>query len=189
MRVFLAVDFTDRVRNEIQASIDAMGIPNPPWRWVSIANLHVTLKFLGETPEDRVQAICQCAEEVCGSVNVFRIRLGRLGAFPNLSHPRVLFFRAEEGVAELKHLAGVLDTALSRRLGLSREKRPFRAHATIARIKTPLPPATVERLKTAPPLARASQEVATVTLAKSDLRPKGPIYHHLKGFALLKSKC
>ncbi len=189
MRIFLAVDFTDGVRNEIQASIAAMGIPDPPWRWVSTANLHVTLKFLGETPEDRVQAICECVEEVCGSVSVFRIRLGRLGAFPSLSHPRVLFFRAEEGVTELKHLAGVLDAALSERLGLAREKRPFRAHATIARIKTRLRPETVERLKAAAPLVRASQEVETVTLAKSDLRPKGPIYHHLKEFALLKSKC
>ncbi|MFQ5511260.1 MAG: RNA 2',3'-cyclic phosphodiesterase [Candidatus Krumholzibacteriia bacterium] len=189
MRLFLAVDFADTVKTEIHRAIDALEIPHPPWRWVSAANLHMTLKFLGETPRERVGPLCECAEKVCRSVEPFTIRLGRLGAFPGISRPRVLFYEVEQGAASLRSLAEALDTALSGRMGLPRDERPFQAHATVARVKKPLRARMVTALRAAPPLAGVSQTVESVTLFESALRPKGPIYHHLKGFALAKSKC
>ncbi|MEE9268945.1 MAG: RNA 2',3'-cyclic phosphodiesterase [Candidatus Krumholzibacteria bacterium] len=189
MRLFFAVEFADAIKSEIQRAIDALAIPNPPWRWVATSNLHVTLKFLGKTVEDRVEPLCESAESACRTIDPFAIRLGSLGAFPSLARPRVLFFKIEEGAAPLRHLAESLDAALSQDLGLSPETRPFQSHATIARVKRALRPATVACLEAAPPLADARQTVDTVTLFQSELRPKGPLYHRLKGFALAKSKC
>jgi 2'-5' RNA ligase len=189
MRIFFAVDFSDSVRGAIQRAIRDFPVTRPPWRWVAASNLHMTLKFLGHTPEENIPALSECADATCEGFASFSIRLGRLGAFPSLRRPRVLFYRVEEGAESLELLARQLDESLSRRLGIPREKHPFRAHATIARIKTDLPPQIIEGLGVVPPLGDTVQTVEKLCLMKSQLHPKGAIYHCLKEFALSKGKC
>ncbi|MDH3216382.1 MAG: RNA 2',3'-cyclic phosphodiesterase [Candidatus Krumholzibacteria bacterium] len=188
MRLFFAVDLSDSVRATIRQAIEDIPIASPPWRWVEPANLHITLKFLGEIPQKWIEGLADCAHLVCRS-EPFSIRLRRLGGFPSLSRPRVLFYRAEEGAKPLETLAQELDRELFERLGIAREKRPFRAHLTIARIKQNLSPQIVRLLQTVPPLGEASQRVENLVLMKSTLRPEGAVYHPLKEFALSKSKC
>jgi len=188
MRLFFAVDFTDSVKDAIMRAIDEIPVVRPPWRWVSPSNLHMTLKFLGEMPEEKVGPLGECASAVCNTLAPFSIRLGGLGGFPSLSRPRVLFYRIEEGADPLVELARRLDEALSSRLGIRREKRPFRPHATIARVKTHVGPEIVEALMGAAPLDGVEQRVDKLYLVRSQLHPKGAKYHHLKEFALSKPK-
>jgi 2'-5' RNA ligase len=188
VRLFFAVNFSPEVKASIRRAIDDIGISNPPWRWVAEENVHLTLKFLGETPDDEIDTLSQCAEAVCRDAAQFRVHLGGLGGFPNLKRPRVLFFRIDEGVEPLRKLAEDLDRELARRLSIPREKRSFRAHATIARIKKPLRPDTVDLLSAAPDL-QVHQDVQRMDLMRSQLGPKGSKYHCLKEFALSKPKC
>ena len=187
MRLFFAVDFTDAVKNEVQRAIDRITIDTPPWRWVAPANLHMTIKFLGESPEESIASLSRCAEEVVGRFAPFSIRLGGLGGFPDLKKPRVLFYRVEEGGGSLIALAKALDQNLSTRMNILPEKRPFKAHVTVARIKQPIDFRSVDALGSAPPVD-AGQEVEKLVLVESRLGPQGAKYYHLKEFALAKPK-
>ena len=188
MRLFFAIDFTDSVKHAIVRAIDDIGIVHPPWRWVSTSNLHMTLKFLGEKPEEEVGPLGECARVACREFAPFSIRLGGLGGFPNLARPRVLFYRIEKGADVLVSLATRLDETLSERMGIDRERRPFRPHATIARVKGHVAPEIIEALRGAPALEGVGQRVDTLSLVRSQLHPKGAKYHHLKEFALPKPK-
>jgi 2'-5' RNA ligase len=188
MRLFFAVDFSDSVKDTIRRAIENIPISDPPWRWVAPPNLHMTLKFLGETPKERIAELSDCAAAACGTLAPFAIHLGDLGGFPNLTRARVLFYRVDQGADSLERLATELDEALFARLNIAREKRSFRAHATIARIKKNLPPRIIDSLKTVPPLEGASQTVEKLLLIRSQLHREGARYHHVKEFALSKPK-
>ncbi len=92
-------------------------IANPPWRWVARENIHVTLKFLGDTPEEIVPELVEVVTGACAGTAPFDIVLGGLGGFPNLKRPRVLFYEVTTGARELVALAGAIDAALSEGLG------------------------------------------------------------------------
>lgn len=188
MRLFFAVDFSEPVKAAIAAALAAVPVKNPPWRWIAAGNLHLTLKFLGERPEEDVATLGECAASVASQLQPFHMSLGHFGGFPNLGNPRVLFFGVEDGVAPLRELAARLDGELSTRMRIEPEKRPFKAHATVARVKTGLPGGIVRKLEAVPPLEGVTQQVESMVLMKSELSPQGARYHALKAFALSKSK-
>jgi len=149
MRLFFAVEFDDTLKDAIVNAIDGIRIANPPWRWVARSNIHITLKFLGDTEEEMVPLLVDAVSAVCRETPPFEIVLGGLGGFPNLKKPRVLFYEATRGAPELTSLAQRVDAALYGDLSIPREERPFRAHATVARIKTPIPADLAARLQKA----------------------------------------
>lgn len=188
-RLFFAVELGVGVRGAIQDGIDGLAIPKPSWHWVSQDNFHITLKFIGDFSSGRLDELCACARVVADSVPDFDITLGAMGGFPDLRRPRVLFYRVNRGADALGDLARKLDGSLASRLGIPRETRPFRAHATIARIKGPIQPAVSSQLESAPPLEGVSQRVLDIALIESHLAREGATYQRVKGFALQKSKC
>lgn len=188
MRLFFAVELIGSIKEAIGEAERRIGIRDLPWRWIPPGNVHLTLKFLGETPETDVDALSECAVQACHGLIPFSIRLGGLGGFPNLSRPRVLFFKVDEGARSLTAMAERLDEVLAQRLEIPRETRPFQAHATVARIKTGIPPRIADALQAVPPLRDASQAVKAMSLMRSDLHPQGAKYHRLKEFALAKSE-
>ncbi len=184
MRLFIAVNLTTEVKLAIQNAIDRFPIANPPWRWVRGEGLHVTLKFLGDTPEDEIPQIVAHVEAVCGKYDGFGIRLGRLGGFPNLTRPRVLFYQVEEGGESLAGISADINEALENGLGILKEPKKFRAHITIARIKRPIPKEAADLLEVAPALHDVSQTVSSVDLMSSELRREGARYQLVKEIAL-----
>jgi 2'-5' RNA ligase len=188
MRLFLAVEFDDRIKDAVSKAIAGARIANPPWRWVARSNVHITLKFLGETPEEKVPALVDTVSGVCRDIPPFEIDLGGLGGFPNTAKPRVLFYAVTKGARELTALAEQIESALHDVLSIPREDRPFRAHATVARIKNPITADLAARLQKAPPVERGSQRVEKVSLMKSELHRDGAIYQLVKGIALANPK-
>jgi 2'-5' RNA ligase len=188
MRLFFAAEFAPPLRQAISDAITRARIPNPPWRWVAGENIHITLKFLGETPEEIVPELVEVVGGACAGAAPFDIVLGGLGGFPNLQRPRVLFYEVTTGARELVALAGAIDKALSEELGIPREERPFRAHATVARVKSAVAPDLAARLAKAPAVERGSQRIERVTLMESELRPQGAAYRPVKWIALAGSK-
>lgn len=188
MRLFFAVEFDDRVKDAVSRAIAGARIANPPWRWVARSNVHVTVKFLGETPEEHVPLLVEAVTPACAQLPPFQMELGGLGGFPNLNKPRVLFYEAIQGAGELAALARSVETALHDELSIAREDRPFRAHATVARVKRPIPPDIAARLQKAPPVEGGSQRVEKVSLMRSELHRDGARYALVKGIALSGSK-
>ncbi len=102
-------------------------------RWAPENNLHLTLKFLGRTTPRQVEEIINQLHAIGGSFPAFRFDLKGTGFFKSKGHPRVLFIKIEND-ALLQQLAAEIDTRVSLP-GFEKEKRPFRPHLTLGRIK------------------------------------------------------
>jgi 2'-5' RNA ligase len=189
MRLFFAVEFEPRLKDALVDAINATAIDHPPWRWVARSNVHITLKFLGDTPKDQVPQLIDTVASVCRCAAPFDLELGGMGGFPNLKKPRVLFYNVIRGADELVSLSREIDSALETNLSIPREKKPFRAHATVARVKRPIDPGMAARLISAPAVSCPPQRVQHVSLMQSELRREGAIYQLVKEIALTVLKC
>jgi 2'-5' RNA ligase len=125
----------------------------------------VTLKFIGEAREAELGKIVAALDAVCARNAAFHVTLGKFGAFPSMSAPRVLFFDVAIGDQPLAALAEDVDRSLEEAIGLDREARDFHAHVTVARIKDPLP-------RVGRP-TRLGSTVVTPCLSRCRLRPHG----------------
>ena len=184
MRLFVAVNLPAAVRDRIQSAIDEFPVTDPPWRWVGPDNWHLTLKFLGETKPDRVDALICALDALTARHAAFDLALGSFGGFPNLRQPRVLFYTIERGAPQLERLAHDIDIAVERATGLPLETRRFHAHATVARVKDRLPPDIASRLTRVPALTEAVTRVVGFELMESRLQRTGAVYSVVKEFAL-----
>jgi 2'-5' RNA ligase len=101
-------------------------------RWVRLDGLHVTLRFLGPTLEDKVDAVGMAVRAVAAASAPFDVRLAGAGAFPSPDRPRALWLGVNDGATQLAALATRLDDELVA-AGWAHEERPFRPHLTLAR--------------------------------------------------------
>jgi 2'-5' RNA ligase len=179
MRLFLAINLPAAERARIHEAAAPLRRARLPVRWVDVDALHLTLKFLGEVPDARKDAIVEAGDTVAARFAAFRLELGELGAFPRLSNPRVVWVGVR-APPELGGLASELDGAMAT-LGFPPEARPFSPHLTLGR---------AEREARAPdfralgdlaadfPYA-GSVEVRSVDLMRSHLSPRGARYERL----------
>lgn len=184
MRLFFAVQLDDDIRDTIARALEDFPLKDPPWRWIRPENLHITLKFLGEVDEILLDDLIDAAADVALRIAPFSIAYGPFGGFPSLSRPRVLFYAISDGAADLAKLAKVVEDGVAA-LGFPVEKRAFKAHVTLARLKRPLDSRTRDRLKEVHSLPSGTvQEVERFSLMRSHLRRDGAVYEELKRFQL-----
>jgi len=174
VRLFVAIEIPEDIRAAFGALLkDLRGIA-PHTKWVRAENLHVTLKFLGETEAAKLGAV-QNALGAIRSEQPVKLEFRGLGFFPNDQRPRV-FWAGMEASANLKSLASHIDHA-AHRLGFSLEERPFAPHLTLARFQ---PPGIAPKLREAIQ-ARSAQSCGSLTtheflLIESKLKPAGAEY-------------
>ena len=130
MRLFVAMDISDEVRSSLAALSAKLRSACQDAHWPRIEGLHVTLKFIGETPAEKIEMIKDALAAIPGRAP-FSINFRGFGFFPNARRPRVLWAGIESS-AELAGLAAAVDTALHP-LGIPREEREFTPHLTLAR--------------------------------------------------------
>jgi RNA 2',3'-cyclic 3'-phosphodiesterase len=129
MRLFVALDIPAEVRERLSQYVDRVRIYAPEARWARIESLHVTLKFIGEVIDAKVQEIKTALTEVKGSP--FEIEFKEIGFFPTPKSARVFWAGVYAG-DDLKQLAEATESAVEK-AGIAREKRPYHAHLTLAR--------------------------------------------------------
>lgn len=185
LRLFIAVPAPEEVRaaaEEVIASLRGSG----DVRWVAPHLLHLTLKFLGPTPPEKVEEIRGVLAKTSNNYSPFMVELGDAGAFPNPRKPQTIWLAVRGDVERLRQLADGVDGAVHP-LGFEREKRAYKAHLTIGRVKSPRGLAELSRrlAETAARKRRAvSWPVEEIQLVRSDLRPGGPEYTTLERFPL-----
>jgi 2'-5' RNA ligase len=103
-----------------------------PWRWVKPAQVHLTLKFLGDVAPDLMEPITQAMDRAVAGQAPFTLLVQGVGCFPNLSRPRVLWMGLHDPQQALTGLQQRLETELVP-CGFAPEERPFRPHLTLAR--------------------------------------------------------
>jgi 2'-5' RNA ligase len=134
VRLFVALDIPEDVRASLGALVKRLREQLRDARWVRIEGAHVTLKFIGEVPTEKMEDIKAALQTVPFPAPI-KIIFRSLGFFPNQRRPRVLWAGIEAGPA-LGELAAAVDAALEP-LGITREQRAFSPHLTLARLDSP----------------------------------------------------
>lgn len=179
MRLFLAINLAPDVRRDIIDATAPLRDTAPDISWLDEPRLHLTLKFLGENPPARADAIASAVSDVAARHRSLTMTLGGVGAFPNFRRARIVWM----GVAQdprLELLHHDVEVAYEA-LGFELEGRPFRPHLTLARLKHQLPE---ERLRE---LSRAAKrvdfqtecDVQSIDLMQSELLSSGAAYQRL----------
>jgi RNA 2',3'-cyclic 3'-phosphodiesterase len=151
---------------------------------VATGNLHLTVKFLGDVDEGRLEAIAGALTGAVAGAGAFDARVEGLGAFPSAARPRVVWAGVTVGAPAIGDLAGRVDEALAV-LGFAREARPFSAHITLGRIRQPgRAPALSEALCGAAGRPFGRLGVSRVSLMRSELSPRGARYTELAAVGL-----
>jgi 2'-5' RNA ligase len=133
MRLFVALDIPEEVRNSLAEIVAQLRPACQNARWARVEGLHVTLKFIGETPLEKFEVIKTALSSIPTRAPL-PLNFQDFGFFPNERRPRVLWAGMESG-AELSEFAADMETALEL-IGIPRETRPFAPHLTLARFDT-----------------------------------------------------
>jgi 2'-5' RNA ligase len=129
MRIFIALDIDDAIRQRIQRFMEGVSGFAPDARWVRPESLHVTLKFIGEKPMEIMEDIKRLLSGI--RAESFEITFRGYGFFPTAKAARVFWVGIESG-PQLPSLAKAVDDA-ALILGIPKEDHPFAPHLTLAR--------------------------------------------------------
>ncbi len=188
----------DRIRLFIAIDIDKSGIEKiallqkelmnelKEVRWTKEDTWHITLKFIGEVTEKKLDEI-KAALNGISQLKPFIIETEKVKAFPNIRYPRVIVIETSENMS-LKELVGKLEDALAP-IGIKKEQRDFRGHITLGRIKD-----TSKFIKINPSYEKIFQnsishsfEIKEFHLYKSELGKEGPKYTKIMSVNLSKA--
>jgi len=181
LRTFLAIDLPSDMHSTIAQKQDGLKRELPGVNWVKSGNLHVTLKFLGDTPESKIDELKRVVATALEGFSPFMITLKGFGVFPNTRAPRTMWTDINSERSALEDLALQVDASVIS-LGFPEEAKPFRPHLTLARIKKDhreVGQAIEKSGILADPFIFGQLLVEHVTLFKSDLRPTGSVYTKL----------
>lgn len=184
IRTFVAIELDDSIKVsliELQEQLRA-GVPKGVVRWVRPEGIHLTLKFLGDVPADRIEGIAHAIEDACQGSAPFSLSIGGLGCFPSSKRPRVLWVGVEEPTGALVKLQASIEKALAE-LGFPPEKRKFHSHLTLGRTRRQASSGEVRRLGELIESTAVGEigemKAEAVSLMRSDLKPTEAVYSQL----------
>jgi len=194
LRTFVALELPPAVRSvladqqtRLQNHLTAQRITT--LRWSPVENIHLTLRFLGDTSRTQRDALIEGLRTVASTWSPFSLRLAGLGCFPNCRAPRVLWQGVAGDLAALGALQADVE-ALVQQIGFAAEERPFSPHLTLARARrNAARPAlqqtgrTLTALMADTPPPGITFDVDHLVYYQSELRPGGSIYTPLAVFA------
>ena len=183
MRIFVALDVPETVRISIAGFIAKLRPSCAVARLARLEGLHVTLKFIGEVPPEKIAAITASLAQIPFH-NPIEIKFRSVGFFPNQKRPLVFWAGIEAG-QELDALAEAVNSSLEP-IGIAREQKTFTPHLTLARFKpwrgTPDLDALQKAIAAAAPLEFGSAVAKEFHLYQSILKPGGAEYTRLATF-------
>lgn len=153
-RLFVAVPLPAEATERVAQLVDRVRVHavrtrgRPGVRWVRLDGLHLTLRFLGPTPDERIESVAAAVRRAAADVTPIPVGIEAGGAFPDLERPRALWLGVGEGAASLDVLASRLEDELAAD-GWPRADRPFRPHLTLARTDGAVGAEAAARLLTA----------------------------------------
>ncbi|MDQ6669561.1 MAG: RNA 2',3'-cyclic phosphodiesterase [Chloroflexota bacterium] len=178
MRLFFAIELPARVRK-------ALGQLRPAhsgaYRWVDPALLHVTLAFLGQQPDERLETLERVGAAAASESHTTLLKLGQRGSFGPRKEPRVLWVGIDGDVAALLALQARLATGL-RQAGFELEDRAFSPHVTLARRREGAESVGPPAWPAALPAESETFTLDHLTLVESRLSSRGPTYIPLLEF-------
>lgn len=181
MRAFVAIIPPPEMRRlALQAAIEMTRNLADGVRWTRPENVHLTLTFLGDVPDEALEGIGDALGRACSTHAPFDVRLQGLSAFPSPRRARIIWCGVDEGSREISLLAASMESALEP-WGFGRKERGYVPHATLGRARgrsfsLDLPEEGV--------LETPSFRVSSAHLMKSSLTPRGSVYETVETFTL-----
>jgi len=180
MRVFVGIEVPEEVRSKLLKVQRELRAATTAAKWAPLESAHLTLKFLGEISEQRLEDVNQAMTGLTWKPFVVSVR--GIGFFPGARSPRV--FWAGMHAPTLEALSGRIDTRMEQ-LGFEKEKRKYRAHITLARSnRRTLETTLVTAARQFEEREFGSFNVDRCYLYRSDLTPQGPVYTKLREYLL-----
>lgn len=182
-RSFIAIESNEKVRSQLSNVLNALEQTEADLKTVEPENIHLTLRFLGNVEENRLDPIKDAIRKV-STADPFQIRVEGLGVFPKPSFIRVIWAGVSQGTDETVSLRRQLDQELAE-IGHQSDNKEFTPHYTIARMKS-----GKAKDKVLNEIEKRAEEefgeiqVEEIKLKKSELTPEGPIYTDLETFPL-----
>lgn len=194
LRLFIAIELSPEVKQGIGRLQTDLKQRLPPRvvRWTNPEGIHLTLKFLGDTPESKVPAVTQGVLAAAAGFEPFELSVAGFGCFPNPHKARVLWVGIPDAPRSLAGVQRAVDLQMAR-LDYARETRPFSPHLTLGRVNDRVSPA--ERQALAALLDRTMigelgvMPVQEIVLFQSELRPDGAVYTALARLFLARPTC
>lgn len=175
LRCFIAIGITDQIKREIGELIEILRKYDVDIKWVIPENLHLTLKFLGSTPDILLPKIKEYLLNIVSSYEPFYIKICKTGVFPNRKYPRVIWVGVEDSEVLMK-LKRDIENSL-KFFGYQKEDKEYKPHLTIGRVRSqkgivPI----VNELDHVKGKDFGVVHIDRIKLMKSELKPKGPEY-------------
>jgi 2'-5' RNA ligase len=192
VRLFVAIELPKKLRDllEERSSILASTIHSNIIRWVRPEGIHLTLKFLGEVPSEKIEAVHDAVRSVGPHFSAFDFSVGGLGCFPNLRRPRVIWIGVREVTGSLEALQVEIERAFGD-LGFEKENRSFHPHLTLGRVRRGVRrtdhQAVADALTRMEHFSLGDYRVEEICLFRSELKPTGAVYNKLLVVPLEKS--
>ena len=178
-RLFIAIELPPQVQAVLAAARVRLDRHTLAVRWVDPASAHLTLKFLGATPPDRVERIVAATKEAARLHHFFTLSTAGLGVFPSSKAPRVVWLGLSGSLAELRDLQADIERLVAP-LGYPAERRPFSPHLTLGRTAKDASPTELAAIgatiNASTAEAAATWRVSTVSLMRSELGAGGARY-------------
>ena len=185
-RIFLAIDIPDKLKEQINNFNEELKKLEINANFVEKENLHINLKFFGDTEKEQKEKIIEKIKEVSENFNSFQLNAKDIGVFPSMNHIKVVWVGVEDKKENLSNLQKELENEFEK-IGIKKENRKFIPHITLCRIKTGKNiEKIIKTIKENKDKEFGTFEVENISLIKSELSPNGPKYTIEKIFELRK---
>ena len=183
LRTFLSVPIPREVSSKKNMLYSTLETVDGDINWVKNIQLHLTLKFLGHTPESSIENVIDHVQKITQNMKPFDLKIDETGCFPVPTRPRTLWLGVKGTLDPLLTMVESIETVLES-LGFPRSDRDFSPHITLARIKYPQ-----KHTPNVDPFLKSSYDpidfpVDRVQYFSSELLPTGAVYTILKTFPL-----
>jgi 2'-5' RNA ligase len=180
MRIFIALELPATVISLLRTVQHDLIQLNMRARWVRPENIHLTLKFIGDMDPGDIDAVSTAMTAAAKGTSPIMLAVRGIGVFPNIKRPRVIWVGLGGDISSLLDFQSRLVEKLSA-VGVARDKRSFKAHLTLGRIKQPPGADLIREMMTAyATLSSDEFSCDRAILFKSDLKPSGAVYTKLK---------
>lgn len=178
IRLFIALHIQQSIREYFAEIIKDFRTKGGKIKWVEPENMHLTLKFLGNTEASLVDNIKTQLNKVSTNFTQLNSNLSNLGGFPSLKKPKVIWVDLERNRDQIIEMAKSIDTSLSE-IGFTSDSKPFKPHLTLGRIKKEVELEQLTDYLSGYRLEKKDIIFDSLSLTKSTLTNDGPIYKSL----------
>ena len=180
-RVFTAIDVSLEAKQKVFDYIETLRgkFSNVKVGWEKYEKLHLTLKFLGDIDEKQLKNLIAAVENTAQEIPNFNLQISETGVFPSPKDARIIWLGVKNEQGSLPKLNEILEAECAK-IGFPKEKRNFKPHLTIARLRAPRYASELADTHLQKKIELIEFEVSQIAIYESELRPNGSIYKTIK---------